>query len=79
MLRIGSDGSFGFGYAASQSAWTTHMRAYNRDNGAYSMTSEDQDHIAELVKQIEVETDQHKFIQLVEELNDLLDDVKSIG
>jgi hypothetical protein len=41
--------------------------------GRTQMTREEQQHLAELVKQIEVEQDQHKFIQLVEELNDLLD------
>jgi hypothetical protein len=40
------------------------------------MTSEEQEHMAKLVKQIEVEQDQHKFIQLVEELTDLLDGKK---
>jgi hypothetical protein len=41
--------------------------------GRTQMTREEQQHLTELVKQIEVEQDQHKFIQLVEELNDLLD------
>jgi hypothetical protein len=37
------------------------------------MTSEEQEHMLNLVKQIEVENDQGKFLQLVAELNDLLD------
>jgi len=41
--------------------------------GRSPMTSEEQERLATLVKQIQVEQDQHKLTQLVEELNDLLD------
>jgi len=37
------------------------------------MTSEEKEQMTKLCKQIEVEQDRHKFIQLVEELSDLLD------
>jgi len=37
------------------------------------MTSEEQQHMLKLCRQIEAEQDQHKFLRLVEELNDLLE------
>lgn len=55
--------------ANGKSEW----RAYNRDNGVYSVTSQEKEQMTKLCKQIEVEQDQNKFIQLVKELNDLLD------
>lgn len=38
------------------------------------MTSEEQQHLMKLCRQIEVEQDSGKFMQLIAELNDLLDD-----
>lgn len=40
------------------------------------MTPEEREHMLKLVAQIEVEKDHHKFTQLIEELNALLDDKK---
>jgi hypothetical protein len=48
-------------------------RAIISSHGATPMTSEEQEHLLNLVKQIEVENDRRKFLQLVAELNDLLD------
>jgi hypothetical protein len=41
--------------------------------GGTAMTSEEQQHMLKLCRQIEAEQDQHKFLRLVEELNDLLE------
>jgi hypothetical protein len=45
---------------------------FNRLGGT-AMTSEVQQHMLQLCRQIEAEQDQHKFLRLVEELNDLLE------